>query len=50
MNQKFDPNLHQAVSQEVTEGVDADTVIKEYQSGYTINDRLLRPAMVVVAQ
>lgn len=49
--QKFDPNLHQAV-QTVPADHDhpADTVVKVFQKGYILKDRVLRPAMVVVAQ
>ena len=46
----FDPNLHQAVMQEETEMFPENTVSKELQKGYMINDRLLRPAMVVVSK
>ena len=47
---KFDPDLHQAIS--VQEGTDkpANTVLNVMQKGYTLNDRLLRPAMVVLAK
>lgn len=49
LGQKFDHNLHQAVSQ--IEGTDAEpgSVVQVLQAGYTIHDRLLRPAMVAVA-
>ncbi len=48
--EKFDPDLHQAIS--VQEGTDkpANTVLNVMQKGYTLNDRLLRPAMVVIAK
>lgn len=47
---KFDPDLHQAISMQ--EGTDkpANTVLSVMQKGYTLNDRLLRPAMVVIAK
>ena len=46
---KFDPNLHQAMTQiESTEA--AGTVLQVFQKGYTIADRVLRPAMVAVAK
>lgn len=49
LGQKFDHNLHQAVAQ--IPGTDAEegTVVQVLQAGYTIHDRLLRPAMVGVA-
>ncbi len=46
----FDPTYHQAVQQEETENHTDNTVIRELQTGYTIHDRLLRPAMVIVAK
>ena len=48
--QIFDPTYHEAVMQEETDEVDENTVINELQRGYLIHDRLLRPAMVVVAK
>ena len=48
--QAFDPTFHEAVMQEETDDVDENTVINELQKGYLIHDRLLRPAMVVVAR
>ncbi|HJE87366.1 nucleotide exchange factor GrpE [Levilactobacillus brevis] len=47
----FDPTLHQAVqSVPAEEGQTAETVVKVLQKGYQLKDRVLRPAMVVVAQ
>lgn len=48
--QPFDPAFHEAVMQEETDDVPKNTVINELQKGYMIHDRLLRPAMVVVAK
>jgi len=50
LGQKFDPNLHQAMTMEPTNSVEPNTVTKVFQKGYILNDRLLRPAMVVIAQ
>ncbi len=47
--QPFDPNLHQAVQMVETDEVPDHTVIDELQRGYKVKDRLLRPAMVRVA-
>lgn len=49
--QTFDPNMHQAV-QTVPADNDhpADTVVQVLQKGYILKDRVLRPAMVIVAQ
>lgn len=49
-DQPFDPELHQAMSMVEMEGVAANTVIDVFQKGYTLNGRLVRPAMVVVAK
>jgi len=46
----FDPNVHQAVVQEVSPDHRDGEVIGEMRKGYMINDRLLRPAMVKVAK
>src|SRR5712691_4123858 len=46
----FDPNLHQAVMQEVSSDHREGEVIGELRRGYMIGDRLLRPAMVKVAK
>lgn len=48
--QKFDPNMHEAISMQ--EGADAEpnTVINVMQKGYTLNGRVIRPAMVVVSK
>jgi len=48
--QAFDPAFHEAVMQEETDEFDENTVVNELQKGYLIHDRLLRPAMVVVAR
>lgn len=49
MNQPFDPNLHEAISQQESDQP-AGTVIQVLQRGYRAGDRLLRPALVVVAK
>jgi molecular chaperone GrpE len=48
--QKFNPNFHQAIAEIPGTGKPAGTVIDVAQSGYTIAERLLRPAMVTVAK
>lgn len=47
---KFDPNLHQAVAEVPGEGKPAGAIVHVIQTGFTINGRLLRPAMVTVAR
>jgi molecular chaperone GrpE len=46
----FDPNLHQAMSMVENAEVEPNSVIAVMQKGYTLNGRLLRPAMVVVSK
>ena len=48
--QMFDPELHQAMSLLEVPGETPNTVIDVFQKGYTLNGRLVRPAMVVVAK
>lgn len=48
--QPFDPNVHEAVGQEPVEGVASGTVIEVIRQGYLLGERVLRPAMVRVAQ
>ena len=50
LGKKFDPNFHQAVSEEVNNEKEIGEIIKVVQTGYLIQDRLLRPASVVVAK
>ena len=45
----FDPNFHEALAQEYQEGKKPNEVIKEFQRGYSLNGRLIRPAKVVVS-
>jgi molecular chaperone GrpE len=48
--QKFDPNFHEAIAQEPVEGVESGTVIAVVRNGYMLGERVIRPAMVRVAQ
>lgn len=51
LGKPFDPTLHQAVQTvPVEEGQTPETVVQVFQEGYMLKDRVLRPAMVVVAQ
>jgi len=45
---QFDPNFHEAVSEATDNDFETGTVVKELQKGYTLNQRLLRPSMVIV--
>ena len=46
----FDPARHQAVGQVETTDIPEHTVVDEHQKGYVLHDRIVRPAMVTVAQ
>ena len=47
---KFDPNLHQAMSEIENVSVDSGTILQEIQAGYMLAERLLRPSLVTVAK
>ena len=48
--QPFNPEHHQAISQAEADGVAPGQVVQVFQKGYLFNERLLRPALVVVAK
>ncbi len=48
--ESFSPDFHQAISMVPSADHEPNTVIQVFQKGYTLNDRLLRPAMVIVSQ
>ncbi len=50
LGKPFDPQLHEAMMQQEDPDAEAGTVLSQYQKGYRFRDRLLRPAMVVVAK
>jgi len=50
LGKPFDPNLHEALSQQETRDVPEGQVVQQLRKGYKIRDRLLRPASVVVAK
>jgi molecular chaperone GrpE len=47
--EKFNPELHQAVANEVSAEVEDGTIIKQWSCGYKMGEKLMRPAMVVVS-
>mgnify|MGYP006144817947 FL=1 len=49
-NKKFDPNLHQAMSEIENENEETGTILLEMQAGYMLGERLLRPALVSVSK
>lgn len=50
MGEKFDPVLHHAISEEESDEAEPGTVIKEFQKGYYLKGKLLRPTMVAVSR
>lgn len=46
----FNPSLHEAMATEIVADVKANTVVKVFQKGYVLHDRLIRPAFVIVAK
>ncbi|MDF2558524.1 MAG: GrpE protein [Bacillales bacterium] len=46
----FDPNFHQAIMQVEVEGYNSNDIVEEFQKGYMLKDRVIRPAMVTVQQ
>ena len=50
LGEKFDPERHQAIQMMEAEGAESNSVIEVMQKGFLLNDRLVRPAMVVVAK
>ena len=50
MNEKFDPNFHQAMLELEDSTKDAGTVVQEIQKGYMMKERLLRPSLVGVTK
>lgn len=49
VNEEFDPMRHQAVATRAQEGVEPGHIVQTLQRGYTLGERVIRPAMVVVA-
>ena len=47
---KFDPKQHQAITTQETTEFEPNCIVSAIQTGYTLNDRLLRPAMVIVSK
>ena len=48
--ESFDPSFHHAVSEQEDENIEAGRILIELQKGYTLHNRLLRPAMVVLSK
>ena len=50
LGKPFDPNLHEAVSQQETNDMAEDQVVQQLRKGYKLRDRLVRPATVIVSK
>ncbi len=50
VGQEFDPHMHQAVMQTEDEAYGSNVVVEEFQKGYKLKDRVIRPSMVKVNQ
>ena len=50
VGKQFDPNLHEAFYQEERDDIEPDIVISEFQKGYLLNERLIRPSRVVLSK
>ena len=50
VNEKFNPEYHEAMSMQERDDVEPNTVVAVMQKGYLLNDRLVRPAMVMVSK
>ena len=46
----FDPHFHQAIMQVEVEGFNSNDIVEEFQKGYLLKDRVIRPSMVTVQQ
>ncbi|MEN8205896.1 MAG: nucleotide exchange factor GrpE [Pseudomonadota bacterium] len=49
-DERFNPDFHQAMSMQERDDVEANTIVTVVQKGYTLNERLIRPAMVIVSK
>ena len=50
LGEKFNPDMHQAMMAQPTADVEPNTILAVYQKGYSLNDRVVRPAMVVISK
>jgi molecular chaperone GrpE len=50
LGERFDPELHEAVGEMELEGIEPQQIVQEVQKGYLLNDRVLRPAKVIVGK
>lgn len=50
LGERFDPNFHEAIAYVEKEGTEEGTIIEVMQAGYTLNDRVIKPAIVAVSR
>ena len=50
VGKQFDPNLHEAFYQEERDDMEPNTIISEFQKGYLLNERLIRPSRVILSK
>jgi molecular chaperone GrpE len=50
LGKKFDVNFHEALTQMEKDGIEAETILDEFEAGYTLHDKVIRHAKVVVAK
>ena len=50
VGEPFDPNMHEALGQEPSDGYDSGVVTREMRRGYRLGDRVIRPSLVMVAE
>ncbi|MEA2038229.1 MAG: nucleotide exchange factor GrpE [Thermodesulfobacteriota bacterium] len=50
LGETFDPNYHEAVLEQEDENLEPGKIVQEFQKGYVLNNRLIRPAMVIVSK
>ncbi len=50
VGKEFDPSLHEACMMAVDESLDKETVLEEFQKGYTLHDRVIRPSKVKIGK
>ena len=50
VGEEFDPNKHEAMMRQESEDVQTNHIVQQFQPGYVINDKTIRPAGVIVAQ
>ncbi len=50
VGKEFDPSLHEACMMTIDENLDKETVLEEFQKGYTLHDRVIRPSKVKIGK